>query len=152
MGKEGKMFKRVIGFCFVVVMAVSLSGCATFGKKKDLEIQGLKNQVSALESQVQSKDQEISGLREELDRAMQEKNSLSQNRGIFEAKSRPNNKQIQLALRNAGYNPGKIDGRIGRQTREAIKAFQRANNIPADGKVGKQTWEALRGCLANKVK
>ncbi len=63
MGKEGKMFKRVIGFCFVVVMAVSLSGCATFGKKKDLEIQGLKNQVSALESQVQSKDQEISGLR-----------------------------------------------------------------------------------------
>lgn len=146
------MFKRVIGFCFVVVMAISFSGCATFGKKKDLEIQGLKNQVGALESQVQNKDQEISSLKEELDRAVQEKNNFSQNRGIFEAKSRPNNKQIQLALRNAGYNPGKIDGRMGRQTREAIKAFQTANNIPVDGKVGKQTWEALRGTLANKVK
>ena len=146
------MFKRVIGFCFVVVMAISFSGCATFGKKKDLEIQGLKNQVSALESQLQSKDQEINGLKEELDRAAQEKNNLSQNRGIFEAKSRPSNKQIQLALRNAGYNPGKVDGRLGKQTREAIKAFQKANNIPADGKVGKQTWEALKGSLTNKVK
>ncbi len=146
------MFKRVIVFCFVVAMAISFSGCATFGKKKDLEIQGLKNQVTALESQLQNKDQEISGLREELDRAAQEKNSFSENKGILEAKSRPSNKQIQLALRNAGYNPGKIDGRIGKQTREAIKAFQRANSIPADGKVGKQTWEALRGSLVNKVK
>ena len=146
------MFKRVMGFCFVVVMAVSFSGCATFGKKKDLEIQGLKNQVTALESQLQNKDQEISGLREELDRVAQGGNSLSQNKGIFESKSRPGNKEIQLALRNAGYNPGKIDGRIGKQTREAIKAFQRANNLPVNGKVGKQTWEALRGSLANKVK
>jgi peptidoglycan hydrolase-like protein with peptidoglycan-binding domain len=55
-------------------------------------------------------------------------------------------------LKNAGYNPGRIDGRLGKQTREAIKAFQRANNIPADGKVGKQTWEVLRGSLVNKVK
>ena len=150
--KGGNMLKRIVVFSFAAVLAVSLSGCVTFGKKKDLEIQGLKNQVTALESQLQNKDQKISGLREELDRAAQERNNFSQNKGIFEAKSRPNNKQIQLALRNAGYNPGKIDGRIGRQTREAIKAFQRANNIPVDGKVAKQTWEALRGCLVNKVK
>lgn len=146
------MFKRVMAFCFIVVMAISFSGCATFGKKKDLEIQGLKNQVTGLESQLQNKDQEINTLKEELDRAAQEKNNLSQNKGIFEAKSRPNNKQIQLALRNAGYNPGKVDGRIGRQTREAIRAFQRANNITVNGKVDKQTWEVLRGSLANKVK
>lgn len=146
------MLKKVMVFCFAMVMAISFSGCATFGKKKDLEIQGLKNQVTALESQLQGKDQEINGLKEELDRASQEKNNLSGNRGIFEAKSRPNNKQIQLALRNAGYNPGKIDGRLGKQTREAIKAFQIANNIPADGKVGKQTWDALRNSSVNKVK
>lgn len=146
------MLKRVTAFCFLVVMAISFSGCATFGKKKDLEIQGLKNQVTALESQLQSKDQEISGLKEELNKAVQERENFSQNKGIFEAKSRPTNKQIQLALKNAGYNPGKIDGRIGRQTREAIKAFQRANNLPVNGKVGKQTWEALRGALVNKVK
>jgi len=152
MGKEEKMFKRVIGFCFIVVMAISFSGCATFGKKKDLEIQGLKNQVAGLESQLQNKDQEISSLKEELDRATQEKNNISQNKGIFEAKSRPSNKQVQLALRNAGYNPGKIDGHIGKQTREAIKAFQKANNIPVNGKVNKQTWEALKGSLATKVK
>jgi len=47
------MFKRIVVFCFALAMAISLSGCATFGKKKDLEIQGLKNQVSVLEAQAQ---------------------------------------------------------------------------------------------------
>ena len=146
------MLKKLVVLCFVAIVAISFSGCATFGKKKDLEIQGLKNQVTALESQLQSKDQEINGLKEELSKAAQEKAELSQNRGILEPKSRPNNKQVQLALQNAGYNPGKIDGRIGKQTREAIKAFQKANNIPANGKVGKRTWELLRGYLTSKVK
>ena len=146
------MLKRVIVFCCALVVAVSFSGCATFGKKKDLEIQGLKNQVVALEAQLQDKEQEISGLREDLDRVMREKRDFSEGKGVIEVKSRPNSKQIQLALRNAGYNPGKIDGRIGRQTRDAIKAFQRANNIPADGKVGKRTWEILRKFLVIKVK
>jgi len=64
-----------------------------------------------------------------------------------EVKSRPSVKQIQKALKNAGYNPGSIDGKFGRQTREAIKDYQRANNLKPDGKVGKKTWKSLRKYL-----
>ncbi|MFY9402151.1 MAG: peptidoglycan-binding domain-containing protein, partial [Candidatus Omnitrophota bacterium] len=50
------------------------------------------------------------------------------------------------------YDLGKIDGRMGKQTREAIRSFQRANNLVVDGKVGKKTWEILRGYLGKKIK
>jgi len=133
-------------------MALTLSGCATFGKKKNLEVQGLKDQVAALETQLQNKDQEISSLRSELERIENERQSFAQEKNIIEPKTRPNIKQIQTALRNAGYNPGKVDGKMGKQTRDAIKAFQAANNLPADGVVGKKTWEILRKYFSQKVK
>jgi len=69
-----------------------------------------------------------------------------------EVKSRPKAKQIQLALKNAGYYSGAIDGKIGKVTKDAIKAFQRANNLIVDGKMGKKTWELLRKYLYLKVK
>ena len=57
---------------------------------------------------------------------------------------KPTGQQIQLALQNAGYYSGKIDGKIGPQTKEAIKNFQSANNLEADGKVGPKTWHILK--------
>ncbi len=53
--------------------------------------------------------------------------------------------QLQKALRRAGYDPGPIDGRIGKKTRAAVKAFQRRQNLKADGIVGERTWSALQG-------
>ena len=144
------MLKKVSIFFILLVFGLSLSGCATTRRDKDLEMQGLRNQISVLESQVQARDEEIDSL----------KSSLSGNRGegfqkttpISELKSRPNNKQIQAALQNAGFAPGPIDGKIGRQTRDAIRAFQRANDLAVDGKVGKQTWDSLKEYLNKKVK
>ncbi|MCM8792068.1 MAG: peptidoglycan-binding protein, partial [Candidatus Omnitrophica bacterium] len=59
---------------------------------------------------------------------------------------------IQIALKNAGYNPGEIDGKMGKQTRQAIRAFQKANGLVVDGKVGKRTWSLLREYLYKKAK
>lgn len=148
---------------FALVMAISvflLSGCATGRKQKDLEIQGLRNQVSVLEAQIQSKDEEINSLKEALGKSVpqEEKNMRAASFGkkrrrmAAEVKSRPNIRQIQVTLKNAGYDPGVIDGRMGKQTKEAIKAFQLANNLPADGRVGRQTWNLLRKYLYQKVK
>jgi len=39
----------------------------------------------------------------------------------------------QTALKNAGCDPGAIDGVIGFGTRQAIRDWQRANGLPADG-------------------
>ncbi|MDD5255330.1 MAG: peptidoglycan-binding domain-containing protein [Candidatus Omnitrophica bacterium] len=144
------MFKAagIIGVFTVCVFL--LSGCATTSRK-NLETQGLRNQISVLESQLQAKDSEIAELRLALTDAQSPKDSAAL-KAAGETKSRPKVKDIQLALRNAGYNPGPVDGKMGAKTREAIRAFQRENGLSADGKVGKKTWDLLRAYLTQKVK
>jgi len=56
---------------------------------------------------------------------------------------KPTNKDIQIALKNAGFYKGKIDGDIGLQTQKAIREFQAKNNLIVDGKVGPKTWAVL---------
>lgn len=51
--------------------------------------------------------------------------------------------KIQTLLSNKGYYTGKIDGKYGKGTLEAVKAFQTANGLKADGIVGTLTWGAL---------
>ena len=142
------MVKKIGMILMMAIFVLSLGGCAT-ARKQDLEMQGLRNQISALEAQIQSKDEEISGLKDALSKASEEK---AGSKRTCEAKSRPTIKMIQVALKNAGFYSGVIDGKIGRQTREAIKAFQKANNLSADGKVGKNTWAILRTYLQQKIK
>ena len=150
------MSRKAVGFLILFIFLISLTGCATGRKQKDLENQGLKNQISALEAQIQARDEEISDLQDTLAKATEEKTELtkvaSKKKIIGEIKSRPSVKQVQIALQNAGYNPGSIDGRKGKQTRNAIKAFQKANNLKADGKVGKRTWVLLKEYLYKKIK
>lgn len=56
-------------------------------------------------------------------------------------------KQIQIALQRAGFYKGKIDGKIGPQTKEAIKAFQKAGGLKIDGSAGARTWAELNKYL-----
>ena len=153
------MARKAVLLSVLVVFLITLTGCASFRscKNKDLEIQGLRNQISALESQVQSKDAEINSLREATVKAETEQKAevtkkITKKKVIAETKYRPNIKQIQIALKNAGYNPGPIDGHKGKQTKEAVKAFQKANNLKESGKVDKQTWDLLKEYLYKKVK
>jgi peptidoglycan hydrolase-like protein with peptidoglycan-binding domain/predicted small secreted protein len=135
---------------FGAVMAVLLSGCATMGGsgQKDMEIQKMRNQISVMNSQLQAKDEEIAGLRSDAGRAQEEMVTSSNDSAASgedrEVKSRPTIKQIQKALKNSGHYSGSVDGHYGKQTKEAVKDFQKANNLKPDGKVGKKTWRALR--------
>ena len=150
------MLSRIGVYLVLLIFVFSLAGCATARKQNDMEMQGLRNQISVLETQLQTKDEEIVSLRETLAKTGEEKGVLA--RGIVktkvipEIKSRPKMKQVQLALKNAGFNPGRIDGKMGRQTREAIRAFQRENNLAVDGRVGKRTWALLKEYLYKKIK
>lgn len=56
-----------------------------------------------------------------------------------------NTRAIQTALRARGFDPGPVDGIMGRRTIAAIMAFQRANGLDVDGIVGPATAEALFG-------
>ena len=151
------MFKKLTLVLLACVFVFSLSGCAACRKQNNIETQGLKNQISVLESQSQAKDEEINSLKESLNKTQEEKIvSPSQsfgNKGVVSrGNGRPHVKQIQTALKNAGYNPGAIDGKKGKQTREAIKSFQKDNKLNADGRVGKETWDLLKKYLETKVK
>jgi murein L,D-transpeptidase YcbB/YkuD len=53
------------------------------------------------------------------------------------------NKDIQKALKAAGFYTGVIDGKIGPRTKKAVIDFQKANGLKADGKVGPKTLAAL---------
>lgn len=149
------MLKKIFCVCIIAVFAISLAGCITV-RKNDLERQGLKNQIQALEVQLQEKDREITNLRESLTKEIREKEEtnkkVSEAKVIGEVKSRPNVRQIQIALKNAGYDPGRIDGKMGKKTREAIKAFQKAKGLAVDGKMGNLTWNLLRDYLYTKAK
>jgi peptidoglycan hydrolase-like protein with peptidoglycan-binding domain len=56
---------------------------------------------------------------------------------------KPTDKEIQTALKNAGYYPGAIDGKVGPKTKQAVEEFQKANGLQVDGKVGPKTWGML---------
>ena len=52
-------------------------------------------------------------------------------------------KTVQRKLKNWGYYTGSVDGIFGTKTREAVKYFQRKNNLVVDGIVGPKTLAAL---------
>ena len=52
-------------------------------------------------------------------------------------------KQAQQALKDKGYDPGVIDGRMGARTREAIKSFQSASSLPVTGTLDAATSQQL---------
>lgn len=57
---------------------------------------------------------------------------------------KPSTREIQTALKNAGFYQGNVDGKMGPLTREAIKEFQRVHGLTDDGVVGRKTWGKLK--------
>ncbi len=49
----------------------------------------------------------------------------------------------QKTLLRLGYDPGPIDGKSGRKTEEALKSFQKDNNLIVTGKLDAKTIEML---------
>jgi Putative peptidoglycan binding domain len=52
-------------------------------------------------------------------------------------------RQAQERLKEAGFNPGPVDGQLGVQTKEAIKAYQKAQGLPQTGKLDEPTRDFL---------
>ena len=127
-----------------LILAVSLllgfilSGCATSGNvgAPDPEIARLQNKVEVLESELRQKQDENLILKEKIAQLDKKPFKL------------PTGKDIQTALKNAGFYKGDVDGQIGSKTKQAIKKFQEANGLNPDGAVGSRTWEKLEKYLS----
>lgn len=60
----------------------------------------------------------------------------------------PEVRKVQQRLRELGYDVGSADGDYGKQTEDAVKAFQARNNLQADGQVGTATLNRLNSSQA----
>lgn len=60
-------------------------------------------------------------------------------------------KQMQARLKELGYYNGSVDGDFGGGTEEAVRLFQRQNNLDVDGVAAKMTFAALYSESAKQV-
>lgn len=58
-------------------------------------------------------------------------------------------KRLQMNLKFLGYYGGEIDGIKGSKTLEAIKKFQRDNNLTVDGIAGQKTIDCIRAIIVD---
>lgn len=126
-----------IRILIVIFLVIFISGCATTRNEQDRQVQQLQNRINYLEAELDDKNQEISSLEEKLEK--QRDKQPSKEITVKQMSIR----QIQTALKNSGFYKGSIDGKVGAETKEAIKAFQKANDLKPDGIVGKRTLEKL---------
>jgi peptidoglycan hydrolase-like protein with peptidoglycan-binding domain len=52
-------------------------------------------------------------------------------------------KAIQEALKTKGFDPGAADGVVGPKTNQALREFQKSNNLQATGRIDEKTASAL---------
>jgi len=118
-------------FMWVSLLIPALAGCATTGQKADANL--LREKVTLLEGQLKAQQDENAMLKQQLAVTSVEKKEIRM----------PSGKEIQSALKNAGYYKGDVDGQIGSRTRDALKKFQSANGLNPDGVFGSRTWAVL---------
>jgi murein L,D-transpeptidase YcbB/YkuD len=144
----------------LVILAFVLSGCA--GGRTRQEVARLQSQVGLLEERVGQLERAgftggSSAFTEpgfETGLTMTEpaplpKKSRSAGKGASSPEAvstslKPTTREIQQALKNAGFYQSEVDGKMGAMTREAIKEFQRVHGLVDDGIVGRQTWAKLK--------
>jgi peptidoglycan hydrolase-like protein with peptidoglycan-binding domain len=57
-------------------------------------------------------------------------------------------RNAQIALRDAGFDPGEIDGVMGRKTRAALREFQASQGLPQTGRLDVTTQQELLAARA----
>lgn len=129
-----------------IVVIIFLTGCVTTQRGQGIKTQELQNKVNYLELELKRKNHEINRLESELEKTQYVTLSPNDQKIEYKEKKMPQEisiRQVQTALKKAGFYKGDIDGKQGPRTKEAIRAFQKARGIKVDGVVGKTTWQAL---------
>jgi murein L,D-transpeptidase YcbB/YkuD len=141
----------------LIILAVALAGCATGRRVQDLETKVgiMESRVAAIEQRQGITESQTGESRESVGYLKGKVENIHQapattivvgakgNEGINVPAGKLSKKDIQLALKNANFYDGPIDGVIGKRTKRSIKEFQKSVGLKADGIVGKETAEKL---------
>lgn len=118
------------------VLGAGLLVCAGCSTTKGVSV-SLENRVQTLENRVQVLEADVPSTASPSGEALVAK---SVGGATVETLTK---KQIQEALKNAGYYDGATDGKIGPKTKAAIMDFQKDNGLKVDGVAGRNTKEKL---------
>lgn len=124
------MLMRLMG---IVLFTLVISGCATGSKKQTTQQPGYQGPPQTYQQNTSSWDYED----------VQPAKSIT-----YSAPVNLSARQIQKALKSAGFYQGAVDGKIGSKTKSAIIKFQKAHSLKADGVVGKRTSMELNKYLS----
>ena len=143
----------------LVAVAALASGCA--GTQTRQELARLQSQVGLLDERVMQLERSAvgsggfsgasfnepgvdAGATVTVPAPAQKQPAAGKGAGTSAAVTKPTTRQIQQALKNAGFYQGAVDGKSGPMTHDAVKEFQRVHGLVDDGVVGKQTWAKLK--------
>ena len=156
----------------LIVAFFFLNGCV-IAQHKPLQ-ENSQTKMTALEKTLQDKDQEIQTLQDQVDELNHQFKDQREGLAVGrqdQKKTTPvvfNNpkdpeflaphpqelirvdaspQDVQLALKNAGYYDGAVDGKLGPRSQKAITDFQMDHDLESDGIVGRQTWLKLKTYL-----
>jgi peptidoglycan hydrolase-like protein with peptidoglycan-binding domain len=151
----------------ILAAVLFVSGCATTAAKPQ-PITQLQTQVTDLQQRMEDQEKEIVDLKyevKELGGKAETKEVVPLEEGAVEAPKKASAPkaiegshadlikvdvsgiELQKALKGAGVYDGKIDGKVGPRTKNAVVEFQRQHNLKADGVVGQKTWNELKQYL-----
>ena len=120
-------------------LTVPLTGCAMFATQSEFD--DLNRRVGLLEGNRISSREDLAQTSETITYTSNiEIKAKSPSDG---ARVSMSNKEIQIALDNAGYYNGPIDGKLGKVSKRAIRDFQAKNGLKVDGVAGQKTQKAL---------
>ena len=141
-------------------LLVVFTGCAS--RKKTSRLDAMQAQIGVLTDEVARLDQSLQETKASAQPTEGRRGEAGPASYAVEGTSGPTyrtpsgfelpSRNIQQALKNAGYYTGNLDGKIGAATKDAVKAFQRDNGLRSDGVVGRQTWNKLKVYLSGTVK
>ncbi len=130
-------------------LAAPLCGCGGRAKLRGMEqdIGELKVRMSSLEGTLGRHEEslrELAATRVEPAPLVQPAAYTPPPAPRRQAPNKPRTRDIQQSLKNAGFSPGRVDGKMGPRTKSALKRFQKANRLKVDGVVGGRTWSKLK--------
>ena len=141
---------RIVTLLLLSGLLVASTGCVSKSSHQR-EVGALQGQVSQMDAALKAQQEQTQALQGELESLRGSRRAHAESGVAFTGAMyrTPSGFElpatdIQKALKGAGYYSGTVDGKIGPDSREAIRNFQRDNAFSADGVCGKQTWTKLK--------